>query len=196
MKAEAENTKEINKFSIVDAEAQGRQADLRHRAIMLRWQVRRADRLAQHHRDADAGRREGLREQGPGHRVRPWCHHRLPGDVRPPHRRLRLRRRRGGVPRATTSRRAARSSPCASCRAWTCSRPVGRRAKNIFDEAGLNVVGVEFTDGDAAKTKSIVCDYLQKEGTIDGVWMDAGATAVAAIEAFEDSGQAGPVDHG
>ena len=29
-------------------------------------------------------------------------------------------------------------------------------AKGIFDEAGLNVVGVEFTDGDPAKTKSIV----------------------------------------
>ena len=62
-------------------------------------------------------------------------------------------------------------------------------AKKIFDEAGLNVVGVEFTDGDAAKTKSIVSDYLQREGQIDGVWMDAGATAVAAMEAFEDNGQ-------
>jgi ribose transport system substrate-binding protein len=62
-------------------------------------------------------------------------------------------------------------------------------AKGIFDEAGLNVVGVEFTDGDAAKTKSIVSDYIQREGSLDGVWMDAGATAVAAVEAFEDSGQ-------
>jgi ribose transport system substrate-binding protein len=62
-------------------------------------------------------------------------------------------------------------------------------AKGIFDEAGLNVVGVEFTDGDAAKTKSIVSDYLQREGSLDGVWMDAGATAVAATEAFEDAGQ-------
>ncbi|WP_028063524.1 ABC transporter substrate-binding protein [Solirubrobacter soli] len=62
-------------------------------------------------------------------------------------------------------------------------------AKKIFDEAGLNVVGVEFTDGDPAKTKSIVSDYIQKEGSLDGVWMDAGATSVAAIEAFEDSGQ-------
>ena len=62
-------------------------------------------------------------------------------------------------------------------------------AKGIFDEAGLNVVGVEFTDGDPAKTKSIVSDYLQKEGSLDGVWMDAGATAVAMTEAFEDAGQ-------
>lgn len=60
----------------------------------------------------------------------------------------------------------------------------GRR---ILDEAGLNVVGAEFTDGDNAKTKSIVEDYLQR-GSIDAVWMDAGATAVAAIEAFEDGG--------
>ena len=65
-------------------------------------------------------------------------------------------------------------------------------AKGIFDEAGLNVVGVEFTDGDPAKTKSIVSDYIQREGTLDGVWMDAGATAVAAIEAFEDAGQEVP----
>ena len=62
-------------------------------------------------------------------------------------------------------------------------------AKVQFDESDLNVVGVEFTDGDAAKTKSIVSDYLQREGQLDGVWMDAGATAVAAMEAFEDNGQ-------
>src|SRR3990170_1804914 len=61
-------------------------------------------------------------------------------------------------------------------------------AKEIFDDSDLNVVGVEFTDGDAAKTKSIVSDFIQREGQIDGVWMDAGATAVAAIEAFEDNG--------
>ena len=62
-------------------------------------------------------------------------------------------------------------------------------AKVKFDESDLNVVGVEFTDGDAAKTKSIVSDYIQREGQIDGVWMDAGATSVAAMEAFEDNGQ-------
>ncbi|TXK41422.1 substrate-binding domain-containing protein [Nonomuraea sp. C10] len=61
-------------------------------------------------------------------------------------------------------------------------------AKVVFDRSRLQVVGVEFTDGDAAKTKSIVSDYIQRHGTIDGVWMDAGATAVAAIEAFEDAG--------
>jgi ribose transport system substrate-binding protein len=61
-------------------------------------------------------------------------------------------------------------------------------AKEIFDDSDLNVVGVEFTDGDAAKTKSIVSDYIQREGQIDGVWMDAGATSVAASEAFEDGG--------
>jgi len=65
-------------------------------------------------------------------------------------------------------------------------------AKEIFDDSELDVVGVEFTDGDAAKTKSIVSDYVQRYGTIDGVWMDAGATAVSAIEAFEDAGQEVP----
>jgi ribose transport system substrate-binding protein len=61
-------------------------------------------------------------------------------------------------------------------------------ANEIFGGSELEVVGVEFTDGDAAKTKSIVADYIQREGQIDGVWMDAGATSVAAIEAFQDAG--------
>lgn len=61
-------------------------------------------------------------------------------------------------------------------------------ANEIFAGSGLKVVGVEFTAGDAAKTKSIVSDYLQREGKIDGVWMDAGANAVAAVEAFQDAG--------
>ncbi len=65
-------------------------------------------------------------------------------------------------------------------------------ANEIFAGSELKVVGVEFTDGDAAKTKSIVSDYLQREGKIDGVWMDAGATAVAAVEAFQDAGAAIP----
>jgi ribose transport system substrate-binding protein len=60
-------------------------------------------------------------------------------------------------------------------------------AQIILEEAGLNIVGAEFTEGDAAKTKNIVSDYLQR-GNIDGVFMDAGATAVAAVEAFEDNG--------
>ncbi|MFJ8582271.1 substrate-binding domain-containing protein [Micromonospora sp. NPDC093277] len=61
-------------------------------------------------------------------------------------------------------------------------------ANEIFAGSELKVAGVEFTDGDAAKTKSIVADYIQREGKIDGVWMDAGATAVAAVEAFQDAG--------
>ena len=62
----------------------------------------------------------------------------------------------------------------------------------VLKEAGLNIIGTEFTGADNAKTKSIVEDYLQR-GTIDAVWMDAGATAVAAIEAFEDGGYDIPV---
>jgi ribose transport system substrate-binding protein len=65
-------------------------------------------------------------------------------------------------------------------------------AKVIFDQNGMNVVGVQFTDGDPAKTKSIVSDYIRRFGTIDGVWMDAGATSVAASEAFEDAGKPVP----
>ncbi|NUP66989.1 MAG: substrate-binding domain-containing protein [Nonomuraea sp.] len=69
-------------------------------------------------------------------------------------------------------------------------------AKVAFDDSELKVVGVEFTDGDAAKTKSIVSDYIQRHGRIDGVWMDSGATAVAAVEAFEDAGQPVPPING
>ena len=65
-------------------------------------------------------------------------------------------------------------------------------AEKIFNEKGIDVVGVEFNDGDPAKTKSIVADYIEREGTIDGIWMDAGDTAVPAIEAFEDAGQEVP----
>jgi ribose transport system substrate-binding protein len=66
-------------------------------------------------------------------------------------------------------------------------------AHRIFNEHGVNVVGAEFTNGDNAKTKSIVEDYINRFGKIDAVWMDAGATAVAALEAFEDAGQPYPI---
>jgi ribose transport system substrate-binding protein len=66
-------------------------------------------------------------------------------------------------------------------------------AERIFADAGLTVVGAEFTEGSTANTKSIVEDYIQRFGQIDAIWMDAGATAVAAIEAFEDSGAPYPI---
>ncbi|MFJ9622448.1 substrate-binding domain-containing protein [Streptomyces sp. NPDC101181] len=62
-------------------------------------------------------------------------------------------------------------------------------AEKALDKAGLKVAEVKFTDGDPSKTKSIVTDALARHGTIDGVWMDSGATAVAAVEAFEDAGK-------
>ncbi|MFJ8849166.1 ABC transporter substrate-binding protein [Streptomyces sp. NPDC102437] len=62
-------------------------------------------------------------------------------------------------------------------------------AKLAFDRSGLDVVDVKFTDGDPAKTKAIVTDALTRNGDIDGVWMDSGATSVAAVEAFEDAGR-------
>ncbi|MFD9903283.1 substrate-binding domain-containing protein [Streptomyces sp. NPDC059063] len=62
-------------------------------------------------------------------------------------------------------------------------------AKRAFDRSELDVVDVKFTDGDPAKTKSIVSDALARHGSVDGVWMDSGATAVAVVEAFEDAGE-------
>ncbi|WP_137228095.1 substrate-binding domain-containing protein [Streptomyces sp. BPSDS2] len=64
--------------------------------------------------------------------------------------------------------------------------------ERVLDAAGLDVVDVKFTDGDPAKTKAVVTDALQRHGDIDGVWMDAGDTAVAAVEAFEDAGKEVP----
>ncbi|MER3417602.1 MAG: ABC transporter substrate-binding protein [Chloroflexota bacterium] len=61
-------------------------------------------------------------------------------------------------------------------------------AEAIFKQHNLTVLASEQTGGDAAKTKSIVSDAIDKYGTIDGVWMDAGATSVAAAEAFVDKG--------
>jgi len=60
-------------------------------------------------------------------------------------------------------------------------------ASRIFEENGIEVAGAEFTGGDAAQIKDIVTQYIQR-GTVDGIWMDAGDGAVAALEAFEDAG--------
>lgn len=61
-------------------------------------------------------------------------------------------------------------------------------AEAIFKQHNITVVASEQTGGDAAKTKQIVSNAIDANGTIDGVWMDAGATSVAAAEAFEDKG--------
>jgi ribose transport system substrate-binding protein len=66
-------------------------------------------------------------------------------------------------------------------------------AQEVFADSELEIVGDEQTEGDAANTKQIVSDYITREGQLDGIWMDAGATAVAAAEAFEDAGQEIPV---
>jgi ribose transport system substrate-binding protein len=67
-------------------------------------------------------------------------------------------------------------------------------ARKVFEEAGnINIVGVEFDDYSGPKTKAIVSDYLDRFGTIDAIWMDAGGPAVAALEAFQDAGKPFPV---
>lgn len=65
-------------------------------------------------------------------------------------------------------------------------------AQDIFANSELEVLGDEFTGGDAAQIKDIVTQYLQR-GDVDGIWMDAGDGAVAAVEAFEDAGADYPV---
>ncbi|WP_298747979.1 substrate-binding domain-containing protein [uncultured Serinicoccus sp.] len=64
-------------------------------------------------------------------------------------------------------------------------------AEQIFDENGIEAVDY-FTGADPAEIKNILADELAT-GEVQGVWMDAGDGAVAAIEAFEDAGQDYPV---
>jgi ribose transport system substrate-binding protein len=66
-------------------------------------------------------------------------------------------------------------------------------ARKIFEQnPQLNVIGVEFVAYDSFEASTVVTDYLAKYGTIDAVWMDAGGTAVAILEAFEDAGLPAP----
>ncbi|UMG93587.1 substrate-binding domain-containing protein [Nocardioides sp. TF02-7] len=64
-------------------------------------------------------------------------------------------------------------------------------AKQIFDENGIDAVDY-FTEANPETIKQIITDELTK-GEVQGVWMDAGDGAVAAIEAFEDAGMELPV---
>ena len=64
-------------------------------------------------------------------------------------------------------------------------------AEHMFAEAGIDAVDY-YTGADPAKIKSIIADELAK-GDVQGIWMDAGDGAVAAIEAFEDAGKDYPV---
>ncbi len=64
-------------------------------------------------------------------------------------------------------------------------------AQKIFEENGINATDY-FTGADPTKIKGIITDALA-EGEVDGIWMDAGDGAVAALEAFEDAGVDYPV---
>ena len=64
-------------------------------------------------------------------------------------------------------------------------------ADKIFSDNGIEAVDY-FTGADPAEIKKIVSDELAK-GDVQGIWMDAGDGAVAAIEAFEDAGVDLPV---
>jgi ribose transport system substrate-binding protein len=64
-------------------------------------------------------------------------------------------------------------------------------AKKIFEENGIEATDY-FTGADPSEIKKIISDALVS-GEVDGVWMDAGDGAVAAIEAFEDAGVDYPV---
>src|SRR6266511_3953549 len=65
-------------------------------------------------------------------------------------------------------------------------------AKVVFEREGVDVVGVEFNNVDLAKAKTIVKDYVQRFGKLDGVWLDAGFASVAVAEAFKEIGKPVP----
>ena len=126
MKEEAKNTKEIGKFTVVDAEAKDDKQISDIEAMVSGGKCDLILIAPNTTATLTPGRRGRMQERRPGPRLRPRRPDRLPGHVHPPDRRLRLRCRRRRVPGRARSRRAARCSPCASCRAWTCSRPAGR----------------------------------------------------------------------
>ncbi|MEG9226970.1 substrate-binding domain-containing protein [Aeromicrobium sp. Sec7.5] len=64
-------------------------------------------------------------------------------------------------------------------------------AEKILDENGIEHED-HFTGADPTEIKKIISDALV-QGDVDGIWMDAGDGAVAAIEAFEDAGVDYPV---
>jgi ribose transport system substrate-binding protein len=64
-------------------------------------------------------------------------------------------------------------------------------AEKLFEENGIEAVDY-FTGADPTEIKKIITDELGK-GEVQGIWMDAGDGAVAAIEAFEDFGADYPV---
>ncbi|OUZ07581.1 ABC transporter substrate-binding protein [Aeromicrobium sp. PE09-221] len=64
-------------------------------------------------------------------------------------------------------------------------------AEKIFEDNGIEAED-HFTEGDPATIKQVVTDAIN-QGDVDGIWMDAGDGAVAAIEAFEDAGVDYPV---
>ncbi len=64
-------------------------------------------------------------------------------------------------------------------------------AEKIFEENGIEATDY-FTGADPTEIKKIISDELAT-GDVQGVWMDAGDGAVAAIEAFEDAGADYPV---
>jgi ribose transport system substrate-binding protein len=61
-------------------------------------------------------------------------------------------------------------------------------AKFLFGQAHRNVIGAEYTGADPAKTKAIINDYLKRGKPINGLYLDAGATAATAAQAFIDAG--------
>ncbi|MBD3925277.1 substrate-binding domain-containing protein [Nocardioides cavernae] len=64
-------------------------------------------------------------------------------------------------------------------------------AEKLFEENGIEAVDY-FTGADPTEIKKIITDELGK-GDVQGIWMDAGDGAVAAIESFEDFGADYPV---
>jgi ribose transport system substrate-binding protein len=58
----------------------------------------------------------------------------------------------------------------------------------LLEEGGLTVAVAEPSGGDPARAAEIVTAALEADTPIDGVWVDAGTTAAAVVDAFTAAG--------
>ena len=68
--------------------------------------------------------------------------------------------------------------------------PQGEALTKVANRIGGSTLQLDITSEDAPR---VLADHVrERHGSLDGVWMDSGASSVAAIEAFEDAGVAVP----
>jgi len=64
-------------------------------------------------------------------------------------------------------------------------------AKITLEQAGMNIIGVEFHLANVETAKTIVRDYMQRYD-IDGIWLDTGLASAAVVQEFKAAGKRVP----